>query len=198
MNAVDRVVTRYRALRYRRPALPRVTAAAGPVCPAALLRLAALAVPALTLVLAARRADIAVGFPVALAAALALWALFAPGVAVGWATAIATAFVLLASRSAPADPAVAWLAPLVVLACRLGGLAALAPWTSWVQWAVLATGWRRDLAVVAATEALLALALVATGAGSPYMTGLGAAALVALAWTVVPRPWRQGRSRPLG
>ncbi|MDR1807031.1 MAG: hypothetical protein LBR33_03825 [Propionibacteriaceae bacterium] len=186
-SSLRSLVYRYRALRYRERPLPRVGVAGGATVPAWVLRVVSGAAVVGAVALATSRGALGLVPGLLVGAALAGWMLAVPSALVGWFVTVTVGVALVFSDHAPLDPAVTGLMPLAYLCVRLGGLCSLTRWEGRVQIAALTRGWRRDLAVVAAAEALAGVAWLTAGAPALIVTAAGAAALVILTWLAAAR-----------
>ncbi|WP_277210355.1 hypothetical protein [Isoptericola croceus] len=176
-------------LRRRRAArpLPAVRIEHGRAVPGWTFRIGATFAVAGLLAGAGSRSGLVDGVVVAVTIGLTVWAAVRPGRTTGHLAVLVAGLFLLGSPAAPFDPAALWLAPLAYLAVRLGWWAERAGRRSRVETAALWRSGRRDVAVVGATVAIGGLASVATGTPVAGLVLLGGAALLALAWWLLPR-----------
>ena len=173
--------------RRRARALPVVRVEHVPAVPGLVLRAAAAVAVAALVWAAASRTTLMAGLVLTAVAGAALWALARPGQLPAHVAVVLSALLLLGSASTPFDPAVLWLAPLAYLAVRLSWWAGHVGWRTRVEVAVLGRSGSRDLVVAGVTSAVGALAWAVSGAALAGLVLLGGAALLALAWWLLPR-----------
>jgi hypothetical protein len=179
-------VAELRRRRADRP-LPTVRVEHGRSVPAGVLRLAAAAaVPAL-LLLAGLRTGLMSEVVLVVAGAFGVWAAWRPGPAAPHLAVLLAGLSLLATGSASLDPVLLWLVPAAYATVRLGWWAEVARPRARVELDVLRRGAGRDLVVLAVTAVLGGAGWLAAGAAVGGLVLLGGAALLALAWSLLPR-----------
>jgi hypothetical protein len=183
----------------RRP-LPQITVETGPTLPGWALRLALLALTPLLLLTAASRTP---GLAPALLTTLVLLAtallVLRPTPAAAGGVTVLAAVLLWGFAPGPFDPYALLVALQAYLLTRLTWWAAHLPARGRAELTALATGWRRDLTVLAATALLGALALLASGTtlpGAVLLAALAVAGTAVLALATGRTPRQDGRSRP--
>jgi hypothetical protein len=144
--------------------------------------------PVATLVwAAAARTTLLPDLVLAAAAGMALWALVRPGHVPAHAGVVLSALLLLASTAGPFDPAALWLAPFAYVTVRLGWWAGQVGWRTRVEVAALRRTGSRDGVVLGLAVVVDGLAWAASGVAVAGLVLLAGAALLALAWWLLPR-----------
>ncbi|GAA1985529.1 hypothetical protein GCM10009718_23590 [Isoptericola halotolerans] len=179
-------VAELRRRRTERP-LPRVRVEHGRTVPVWVLRTAAGAAVAALVLASGRRSGLVLEPVVVLAVLLAAWAVWRPGGLSAHLAVLLAGLMLLGSSVSPVDPAVFWIAPCGYLAVRLCWWAGRSGLRSRVELAVLRRSGGRDLAVVAASLVVGGGAWLVAGVPVGGLVVIGGAALLALAWSLLPR-----------
>ena len=173
--------------RSRERALPVVRVEHGPVVPGALLRVSAVAAVAALVGAAASRTALVTELVLVVVVGAASWMLVRPGHAPAHAAVVGSALLLLGSSAAPFDPAMLWLVPSAYLTVRLGWWAGQVGWRTRVEVAALRRSGSRDVMILGVAAVVGGVAWAASGAAVAGLVLIGGAALVALAWSVLPR-----------
>ncbi|MFI9486295.1 hypothetical protein ACIG47_07870 [Promicromonospora sp. NPDC052451] len=183
----------------RRP-LPEITTVTGPTLRGWVLRLALLVLtPALVLTAASRTPGLA---PALLATVVVLGTgllVLRPTPATAGGVVVLAAVLLWGLEPGPFDPWALLVALQSYLLTRLTWWAGHVPARGRVEIAALLTGWRRDVVVLAATAALGALALLASGTtlpGAVLLAALAVAGTAALALATGRTSRDDGSSEP--
>ncbi|MCP2265342.1 hypothetical protein ACFQHV_02155 [Promicromonospora thailandica] len=162
--------------------LPRITTRTGPTLPGWTLRLALAALtPVLLLAAASRTPGLSPGLVLTVTALATTLLALRPTPAAAGAVTVLAAVLLWGFQTEPLDP---WTLPITALAyllTRLTWWAAHLPPRGHAEITALLAGWRRDLAVLTATTALGALALLTTGTTHPLAVLLAALAVAGTA-----------------
>lgn len=159
----------------------------GPVCPGAVLRVAAVVSVTSLVGVAATRTTLLPGVVLAVVAGMALWALVRPGHVPAHVAVAVAALLLLGSTTGPFDPTVLWLVPLAYVTVRLGWWAGQVGWRTRVEVAALRRTGSRDGMVLGVALVVGCLGWAASGATVAALVLLGGAALLVLAWSLLPR-----------
>jgi hypothetical protein len=181
-------IRRFR-LRLHDPAarpLPEVTAETGPTLRGWVLRLALLLLtPALLLTAAGRSPEVPDSMVWTIVLLCTGLLVLRPTPTTAGGVVLLSGILLWGLASEPFDPWALVVALLGYLLARVTWWAAHLPPRGRAEIAALLVGWRRDLAVLAATGLLGALAVVASGAALPGAVLLAALAVVGIAFVAL-------------
>ncbi len=168
--------------------LPQITIETGPTVPGWVLRLALLVLTPALLLLAASRSDLAPTLVTTVVVVSTALLVLLPTPATAGVTVVVAGVFLWGFGARPddgLDPAGLAVAPLAYVVVRCTWWAAHLPARGRAETAALLAGWRRDVAVLAATGLLGALALLASGTTLPGAVLLAALAVLGLAFAAL-------------